>query len=275
MARTISQIFDEIQAARLREPALAALTSPSATSLHRLWAYITAVVLWAHEQLWERHRADVDKALARAKPGTAAWYADQALLFQEGDQLIADDEGIHYAAGSTGEKIITRASAKENDTTGRLFIKVATDGKEKGTLAGLSAQQLVQVRGYFHEKRFAGTRLEVVSRAADRLKVAAEVHYDPLRDLPTLQAQAAAAISAYLGSLDFAGLIFLAKIQDALQAVPGVQDVKLLEVAARAGNGVPVVISRVYETQAGYIVEDDAAGRSFLETLQFIPYASA
>ncbi|WP_188815562.1 hypothetical protein [Hymenobacter cavernae] len=243
-------------------------------SIHRLWAYITSVVLWAHETLWDRHKADVDAALARAKPGTAAWYADQALLFQAGDTLVADDEGIHYAAGSTGARIITRAAAIENELTGKLFIKVAKDGATAGTLAPLSNAELVQVRGYFDRKGFAGVRKEIVSRAADKLKVAADVYYDPLIDVPGLQLLVQAAIRSYLANLDFNGLVYLSKIEDAIQSVAGVKDVKLLTVSARAGNGAPTIIPRVYETQAGYIVEDNASESTLADTLQFIPYGS-
>jgi len=274
MARTIQEIFGTIQAARAADPVLSGLSSPSATAVHRLWSYITAVILWAHENIFERHKADVELALARAKPGTAAWYADQALLFQQGDGLIADDAGIHYAPGSTGAKIITRATAKENEATGKLFIKVAKAGLTPGSLAALSPAQLTQVKGYFNAKRFAGTRLEVVSREADRLKVVADIHYNPLTELATLQAAARAAVAGYLAGLEFDGLLFLAKLTDALQAVPGVKDVQLTRVSARAGSAPATVINRVYETQAGYIIEDDAPAAGLLTTLNFIPYGS-
>ncbi|MDF7809900.1 hypothetical protein [Hymenobacter sp. YC55] len=275
MARTQQEIFDAIQASRAADPVLARLNSTSATALHRLWAFITAFALHLHEVIFDRHKADVETALARAKPGTAAWYADQALLFQAGDTLVADDDGIHYAAGSTGAKIITRAAAIENELTGKLFIKVAKNGPVAGTLAALSNAELTQVRGYFDRKGFAGVRKEIVSRAADKLRVEAKIYYDPLIDVPALQLQVQASLRSYLAALEFNGLIYLAKIQDYLQAVPGVKDVQMVAVTARAGAGAPTLISRVYETQAGYIVEDDAAGSTLVDTLTYLPYGSA
>ena len=196
MARTISEIFASIQTARAADPTLSALTSPSATALHRLLAYLVAVALWTHETLWDRHRADVDAAIARAVPGIPKWYADQVLKFQLGDTLTVDDDGIRYPAGSTGARIVTRAVAKENDLTGKLFVKVAKKGATAGTLSSLSPAELTQVRGYLDRIRFAGTRLEVVSRAADRLRVTGEVYYDPLVDLPALKAAVRAAADA-------------------------------------------------------------------------------
>jgi hypothetical protein len=276
MARTTQEIFDTIQAEAAAQPVLSGLAAfASATGLARLWAFVTATILQLHEQLWERHKADVDAALARAKPGTAEWYAEQALLFQLGDVLIADDNGIHYATGSTGAKIITRAAAIENVLSGKLFIKVAKDGAAAGSLAPLSAAERTQVIGYFDRKGFAGVRKEIVSRAADMLKVQAAIYYDPLIDVPALQLQVQAAIRAALAGLEFNGLLYLAKLQDKIQAVPGVKDVQLLTVSARAGAGAPTVITRVYETEAGYIVEDTAAGSTLADTLQFLPYATA
>jgi hypothetical protein len=278
MARTITEIFDSIQAARAAEPTLADLNSTSATAVHRLWAYLTATVHYVLETIFDRHRADVEAALARAKPGTAAWYAEQALGFQAGDTLVADDAGIHYPAGSTGPRLITRAAAIENELTGKLFIKVAKDGPTAGTLASLSGPELVQVRAYFDRKGFAGVRKEIVSREADRLKVVANVYYDALLEVPALTAAVQAAVQAYLGSFtaaNFNGLVYLAKLEDAIQAVPGVKDVQLVQVSARAGAAAPTLITRAYETQAGYIVTDELPGSTLADTLTFLPFTNA
>jgi hypothetical protein len=275
MARSTQEIFDTIQAEAAAQPVLSGLAAfASATGLARLWAYITAKILQLHEQLWERHKADVDAALAKAKPGTADWHAEQALLFQLGDVLIADDNGIHYAAGSTGARIITRASAKEDPRTGKLFIKVAKDGPAAGTLAPLTNAQKTQVIAYFDRKGFAGVRKEIVSLPADMLKLSAAVYYDALIDVPALQLQVQAAVRGALAGLEFNGELYLAKLQDAIQAVAGVKDVQLLTVSARV-TGRPVqVITRVYETVAGYIVEDTAAGSTLVDTIQYLPYAA-
>jgi hypothetical protein len=273
MARSIAEIQATIAAARAAQPELAALTSPSATSTYRLLEYVQAVASWALETLWDRFRADVDYIVARAPAGTPEWYADQALLFQAGDTLTVVDNVIGYPPGSTGPKVITRAAAKENKQTGKLLIKVATDGVAPGTLAALSPAQLTQVRGYFDRKQFAGTKLEVVSRDADRLQLTGQVYYDPLLDVPLLQAAVRAAVRAYLANLDFAGQVYVTKLVDAMQAVPGVRDVLLSQAAARVGLTAPAAFPRLYETAAGYIVEEDLPGLTVLDTLQFVPDA--
>jgi hypothetical protein len=275
MARTITEIFDAIQAARVADVRLAELNSPSDTAVHRLIAYVVATAHNVLETIFDRHKADVDTALARAKPGTAAWYALQALRFQLGDSLLVDDAGIHYPAGSSGQLLITRAAAVEDSLSGKLTIKVAKAAAAAGQLDALSAAELVQVRAYFDRIGFAGVRKEVVSRAADRLKVVGNIYYDALADVPLLQAASEAAVRAYLATLsdtDFDGLVYLSKIEDALQAVPGVRDVQLVQVSARAGAVAPVLIERVYETQAGYLVLDELPGSTLADTLTYLPY---
>lgn len=275
MARTISDIQAVITAARAARPELAALTSPSATAIYRLIEYVVAVAQWAHETLWDRFRADVEAVITAAPAGTAAWYAARALEFQEGNPLVILPSGKPgYAVGTTGLKIVTRATAKENDLTGKLFIKVAKDGAIAGTLAAMAPAELVQVQGYFARLRFAGTRLEVVSRDADRLQLTGTVYYDPLLDVPTFKAAVVQAIQTYLTNLRFDGLVYVARLEDAIQAVPGVQDVQLLTVAARTGTAQPVIFARVYETESGYIVAEETTGLTLADTLTFVPYAA-
>ena len=275
MARTIPDIQAAIAAARAARPELAGLTSPSATAIYRLIEYVVAVAQWAHETLWDRFRADVDAVIAAAPAGTVPWYAARALEFQQDDQLVVLASGKPgYAPGATGAKIVTRATAKENDLTGRLFIKVAKNGATPGTLAALATAELVQVQGYFARLRFAGTRLEVVSREADRLQLTATVYYDPLLNVPALKAATAAAVGTYLAGLDFDGQLYVARVEDAIQAVAGVQDVQLVRVAARTGSDAPTVFGRVYETAAGYVVPEDTSGLTLADTLTFVPYAA-
>jgi len=259
--------------ARAAQAELAGLSSPSATAIYRLFEFVVAGSIWAFETILDRFRKEVDDSIARAPAGTPDWYADRALEFQLDDPLVVLPTGKPgYAEGSSGPRIVTRATAKENNTTGRLFLKVAKDGATPGTLAALDpATELVQVRGYFDRIRFAGTRLEVVSRDADRLLVLGGIYYDPLLPVATVRTNAVAAVQGYLAALDFDGLVYMSKLVDALQAVPGVVDVQLLTVTARVGSAAPVAIDRVYETAAGYIIPEDVPGLTLADTLTFLP----
>ncbi len=273
MARPLQEITAELDTTKASYPVLAGLSSPSATSIWGLLRFVVATCTQTMETLWDRFRADVDGVVARAPAGTPDWYAARALLFQQGDTLTIVDNVIGYAAGNAGAKVIARAAAKENKQTGKLLIKVAAAGPTPGTLAALDSPTLTQVKGYFDRLQFAGTKLEIVSRDADRLQLTGQVYYDPLLNLPAVQLAVRAALAGYLATLDFAGQVYVAKLEDAIQAVPGVRDVLLSTAAARVGQVAPAVFARLYETAAGYIVEEDLPGLTFLDTLQFVPDA--
>lgn len=273
MARTLSEITAELDTAKAGYPALAGLNSPSATSIWRLLRFVVAICAQTLETLWDRHTADVNAIVARAAVGTPGWYADRAKEFQKDDGSLAVQASgaIGYTVANPAARIITQATAKENSTTGKLFIKVAKAGAVAGALAPLSNAELVEVRGYFDRIRFAGTRLEVVSREADRLQIGGQIYYDPLLDVATVQAAVLKAAQAYLASLDFDGLVYASKLTDYLQAVPGIRDVAPVVLAARVGTAAPDFFTRVYETQAGYIILEDTPGAGLFDYLHFLP----
>lgn len=275
MARTLQEITAELDTAKASYPPLVPLSSLSATSIWSLLRFVVAFCAQTQEALWDRHRTDVDAIVARAAVGTPGWYADRAKEFQKNDGSLAvqPSGAIGYATANPAARIITQSTAKENSTTGKLFIKVAKAGAVAGALAPLSAAELVEVRGYFDRIRFAGTRLEVVSREADRLQVSGIVYYDPLLDVPTLQAAVVAAARAYLAALEFDGQVYVSRLTDYLQAVPGVKDVAPLHLAARVGTAAPAGFDRIYETAAGYIILEDTPGAGLLDTLTFVPNA--
>lgn len=276
MARTIAQIQATIAADRAARPELAALNSPSATAIYALIETVIAGACWVLETLFDRHRSDVDAIVASAVAGTANWYAGLAYQFQLGDALAIVNNVIAYPAGTTGAKIVTRATAKTDPTTGRLTLKVAkSDPATAGALAPLATSELTQLQAYYDQRGFAGIRLAFVSAAADRLQIAGQIYYNALLDLPTVQAGVRAALLGYLATLSsgtgFDGLVYVARLDAAIQAVPGVQDLLLTSVSARTG-ALLTAFPRVYETVAGYIVEEDTPGLTFLDTLQFLPY---
>lgn len=270
MARTINEIFAEIEAAKNADVNLANLSSASSTAVWRLWAFVTAGAVWVLETLYDKFRAEVDTIVARAAAGTPGWYARRALEFRLGDTLEVLDNTIKYPDNAEGEQIITRATAKESDE-GVLFLKVAKDGAEPGTLQALSNAELTQFTGYVSQIKFAGTRLQVASRDADRLEVEGEIFYDPVLNLEELKVAVSAAINAYLAAVPFDGVIYRSKIMDVIQAVAGVTDVVLGDITARSG-GALYPVTRLYETQAGYIAEEDTEGQLFADTLIFTPY---
>ena len=261
--------------AKEADPRLAGLTSTSVTGVWRLLLYLQAVCQWAHEQLWAKFRAEVDEIVARAAVGTAEWYVDQLLGFQLGDTLRVIDNVVRYATEDESKRIITRATARVA-SDGKLFLKVAADGATPGTLKPLTTSQLTQATAYVRRRGFAGVRFELASRQADRISIEATLFYDGLLSLEGdegLRARVAAALDTALADLPFDGALLQSRLEDAMQAVPGVKDVAIANIITRSGL-ITYLATRPgrWDTQAGYIIQDDTPGATFADTLIFEPY---
>jgi hypothetical protein len=270
MARTITEIAASIEAEKNTRTELAALNSPSAVAIWKLIKDTIAFMIWILETLFDKHKTEVLTAISRNYYGTAPWYVEVVKKFQLGDALELSDRIPQYPAGSIGAKIITRATAKTS-AEGWIYLKVAKDGATAGDLAPLDPAELVQAKGYLNQLQPAGARVEMVSREADRLKLTANIYYDPLLPVATVRDAVIEAVAiGYLKALDFDGMVFRSKLEDGIQEVAGVADVEILAVTARSG-AISNSVGRIYETQAGYIIQEDNVGETFMDTLNFIP----
>ena len=143
MARTIEQINNEIIKAKESEPALAGLTSTSKVAIWRLWAYITAFVIWTLEKIFDEHKKEVSEALSELKPHTARWYRNKALAFQYGFDLHSETDLFDNTGKSKEEiensKIIKYSAVTEVETESRLIVKIATE--QGGELQPISKGQ--------------------------------------------------------------------------------------------------------------------------------------
>lgn len=257
--RTLADIDASIQAARLASPELSALTtSPaSTTSIYRLLERSVAAAIWVFEGMLTRFQADIAELVNGAPVGTLKWYVDRALEFQVNTDLttlVAKDNRVQYVPVDTTKRLITRAAATE--TGNKVILKVAKALNAAGGLQPLSKSERQQVQAYFDRLRPAGIQMEVASTAADRLRVDGSVYYNPLLKEQDVRNGVEAAIAGYLAALPFNGLLLVSRLEDAIQAVPGVTDVALTNVQARAAK-LKDPFTRAYYAEAGYIVPED------------------
>lgn len=266
MARTIAQIYNNIINEKESLASLDGLTpsletytnlmnavgSASKVAEWRLWAYITAVVIWAHENLWDLFKAEVDERANAAIVGSLPWYVKKAKEYEPGVALILKDSRWQYDAPNADNRIVTQASASASD--GVVFIKVAKDATGGGFEA-LTAPELTALESYIRDIGFAGTRFNVSSLNGDTLEIDANIYYDGALGSSAIEASVFEAIEAYLANLKFDGSLRKIEIIDAIQSVDGVRDVVVTKLQGK--NGADTVnIDRVYETKAGYITLD-------------------
>lgn len=280
MARSISliqqQILDYITADETLGPLL---TSTSKRAIYNLLAYVVAVAINILEQLMDIYQAALEAIAASAAPASGAWLQAQVLNFQYSSSVPQIVQLINFAPQypviDATLRIITRCSITTN-LANSVLIKVATNNPP----SSLSSDQLSALQSYINQVGVAGITYQVQSLDADRLYVNAEIFYQGQYGSGIQQA-VITAMNLFLSQLPFNGRLKMSDLEDSIRNVPGVTDVVLMNVSARAaadtyGTGTNLissnqVASRFWDTVAGYIIQEDTAGNTFSDTLVFIP----
>ncbi|WP_299459325.1 baseplate J/gp47 family protein [uncultured Microscilla sp.] len=256
MARTLTQIRNELLAAKAAEPKLDALDSPSNFAIWRLWLYVVAMAVWTLEQLFDRHKAEVEARLAQNIFGSAEWFVLQMKKFQYGENLVRYENGaLGYSQVSPEKQIITQAAisvASGSDNVATLKVAKTVDGQP----AQLSASELAAARGYIDRLQPPGAYILVNSLPGDTIKLSLEVYYNPLLEATSLKTSIETAIDQHLSNLPFNGKILRSKIVDAVQAVAGVEDVVITLFEAKASGETYAPVDRVYIPKSGYVKID-------------------
>ena len=289
MARSIAIIKQQIVEAKNGEASLSGLSSPSQTSIWNLWAYITAVAINLHEQLWDIFKTEVETLAASAAPGTAQWLRDKTLKFQykdDGSQVLQLVNFVpQYAVIDESLRLVTQCSVKIQGN--RIVLLKVAKGTEPLTPLGTQPitlpdtldnnAEINALKEYIDRIKFAGTAIRVISLEADRLQVYADIYYDGQYVLNIVKDQVKEAILQYLKTLPFDGKVSNTKLIDAMQNVPGVLDVQLQKLAARPFQQSHLttiklvdqykVLSRDYSTEAGYIIPETETGYTLDDTL--------
>ena len=278
MARTATEIQNEIILAVQADPTLSGLTSPSSVAIWRLWAFVVASSMEVQEQLWDVFKADLEQIAREAVPGTADWLQNRVLEFQydaTNPQVISVVNGkATYPTIDASLRIITRAAIKEQ-SNGRTLVKVAKDDGAGGLIPLTTIEENALI-SYLDAIGFVGIPIDTSTQFPDRLRFQGEIFYNGQYVETTVKTNVIAAINAYLKSIsldEFDGKVVREQIIDAIQAVAGVTGIDTLNVSliGRPSSvpltGSVVTITREYETAAGYIIEEDTAGNTFTDTI--------
>ena len=283
MARTVDEIYSSIITEKNTMSSLQALlpnvddlplliadlgNSPSRVAIWRLWVYIMAVCVWTHENLWDQFRALIESIIANKEPGTLRWYQQQAFSFQYGDPLVWINNKYQYATIDITKRNVNRCAAIEANGGG-IVIKAANN--VGGVTYPLAAPVLTAFSAYYQKIKYAGPPITCVSYDPDRLRLLYTVYFDPLADKPTVIAAVESAIITFISQLVFNGIFNLTKLTDAIEAVPGVSDVRITSAEWTYGALAFTLINGEYQTRAGYCMIDPAYPLS--TTITYLPYA--
>lgn len=281
MARTVDQIQQQIIDTKVATTELVGLNSTSKRAIWRLWTRIFATATSYLEQLMDALKVAIDLAISKAAPATPAWIQDKVFKFQydsTNPQIIQLINTVpQYVTVNTALCIITRCSVTTN-LNNVVLVKVAKSDPPEA----LDSLQLASLQGYLNTIGAAGVTYLAVSSNPDKLYVQADIYFNGGYGA-VIQTTVIAAINNYLAifSLNqFNGSMLISDLEAAIKSVPGVIDVVLSNVRARkdsdlfaAGTDLVLnqqVISRLWPTVAGYIVEEDTSGQTFADSLNFI-----
>lgn len=284
MARTLAEIYEEIvaykdsqapltdlqPAADTETQLMTDLNSDSKVAIWRLWAYITAAAIYTHEVLWDLFRQEVEDTAAAAHTGTARWYRDQLLAFQYGDALVYDSATgkYGYSTITPANQIVKQAAVIEGNN-GVVVFKAAKE--DSGSLAGLSSMEKDSLESYIRKIRFAGTRFVLITGDGDYIRITASIYFDAVITEATVKTNVEAAIKNYVEGLPFNGEFLISKLEDAIQAVTGVNDVviSLVETKKEAVDSY-FTINRAYVPEYGYFQFDTTPGSTLDDTITYV-----
>lgn len=279
MARTADQIQTEIIAAVESTTELSGLTSQSRRSIWRLFTYVVAYIQSLFEQKTDLFKTEIEAIVDRAAPNTAAWVQDRVFKFQY-DAITPQvidlvDLVPTYPTINTDLQIVTRCSVKA-DLSNNVKIKVA---KSEPPVA-LTNDERSALQDYVTTIGCAGINYLVSSATSDKLYVQADVYYQGQYSA-IIADNVITAIEAFLAALPFDGQLLVSDLERTIRTTTGVKDVVLKNVKARANatllaNASSLVasnalVSRNWNTVAGYIVAETTASNTLADTLTFIP----
>ena len=286
MAETIAEFYDENWAELQAQPTLAAmqpqtddqqtlladLNTSSKVAEHRLWLFLFSVLSWMQFNRFKSHRTEME-AIAAAHPWrTEQWWVDVVKTFQFGYSLGFVNNRPAYAVMDEAARVVKRVACVSGGG-GNVKIKIAGDGTalDALTVPGVEAG----VTGFVHMLQGPGLDIDIVALKADKLRMSAMAYVNPLVIGPTGESILAPgtypveeAVNAYLAAIPFNGTMSLTKLKDAVQEVEGVNDIVITSAIGIQGTNT-YIITRLFPTVSGWMLEDDTVGQTFRDLFQY------
>jgi hypothetical protein len=281
MARTIAQIQAQIIATKQAQPELAGLTSTSKRAIWNLWTFVIATCIGIFEQLLDSFLTNVETQVNASAGASILWLQAKMFQFQYDATIPQVVQLINtvpqYPVVDATKQIITACSVTSS-LSNQVTIKVA----KSNPYVALVSAELTAAQSYINTIGAAGISYTVISLNPDKLYVQASIYYQGQYST-VIQQNVIDAINSFLQNLsitNFNGSMKISDLEGVIRNVAGVNDVILNNVKGRDdastfANGVDLVlnntvISRQWDTVAGYIVQETTSGKTFADSLIFI-----
>jgi len=286
MARSIAEIKNQMLVEKANQPSLSGLNSPSQVAIWNMLFYIVAFAINIFEQLLDVFNSQQSALALAAVPGTDNWVQRRTLEFQYDATnvqyltLNTTTLSVGYSQINTAYQIITRCSVRSIGQ-GICNIKVAKSSPPEA----LSALEKSALENYWNPNvsnsyGFAGVNYIIISDSADEIEIVGTIFFNG-QFSSIISTNVIAALNTYLANLPFDGNVSINAIEDAIQSVTGVNQVKLTEVNLRRNSDTYGTGTVMYNLAtginivqigsfAGYVIEETTSGHTFTDTLTFV-----
>lgn len=277
MSRTIREIYNEAIAERNKRLELSEFSSDSKMSIMNGLTWTVAALIHSFETLLDVFAVDISTAINQRVNGTPTFYANALLQFQKGDELSVREDGLAFGYANVDEtkRIITQVSYIEStddmNLDSKLILKVATG--EKGHLKPLPASEMIPVNAYINKMKFAGTRIEVISREGDVLIPRITVYYDGAIPESEIYGSIEKKLNEYIMQMPFDSSVYVSSIIEAVRGIEHITDVYVDEDATPEqgifmasynadGNLLPIEkVKRLAKTSSGFMKQSSGKGK--------------
>lgn len=293
MARSIETIKAEIKTKVRTYPSLDNFLFPedtpvagSAVSIFNLMIDIVSICIFTFESILDAMKAEIQEIADSAAAGNNKWIQQRMFEFQYGDVVTLVDGVPSYDPVDESARIITQCAVRDIGN-GTVAIKVA-----KGSAppySPLSAPELAALTDYYYGTDttegvgFAGVQAQFITLDPDRLYIEADIYYFGQYVAATVKAAVIVAIDNFLQSFTdeaFGGRVYMERLRDAIQAVPGVSRIELVSVKGRPeatafASASTVPLQGFYDTVAGHVISEDETGQTLDDKLTMIEEPAA
>ncbi len=252
MNKTLAEIIKQLYDAKESNTELSPLTSNSKTAIWRQILETVAFVIFNFQEAVRLHMKEIDEKIANQKVPSLRWYRNLALKFQHGFDLLNENDGFRpdYFDVETDKwimatpeqieasKIIKYAAVTRNTASGKIKISMKIAGENIDE--AISDDKAISFKKYIEETQATGDDIVIVNYTPDILKINFKIAYDPLILMENGQSillgnvfPVVEAIKKFMKNLPFNGELSVQKLEAAILAVEGVNDLQNLEVLSK------------------------------------------
>ncbi len=190
------------------------------------WRNIVASSIRNFELLMDSHVVTLTDVLRNNRYGSAQWYITMARLYQHGDSLSYDENGIpYYAVVDATKRIVAAVSVREAPLQSTTGVLIKLSRIVDNVLAPLSSEQLAGIKAFFNIVRPFGVQVETISTQPDAISINVGVYLDSLVASSTVKDSVIAILQQFRDEFVFDGVAKKSDIISLLGGITGVYSV--------------------------------------------------